>query len=64
MMSIKEQINAILNKKMDRKDFLKHVAVGVVAVMGFGAILRAISARQSQINASGIKKSSGSRDGQ
>lgn len=39
---IKDKLNAILNKKMDRKGFLKHVLFGFVAVMGIGAVLRVL----------------------
>lgn len=39
-MAIKTQVSAILNKKMDRQGFIKHVAVGVVAMTGAGAALR------------------------
>ena len=34
---------------MDRKDFLKHIVIGIVAVMGFGAILRAIASHRSTL---------------
>ena len=39
-MAIKTQVSEILNKKMDRQGFIKHVAVGVVAISGAGAALR------------------------
>lgn len=42
-MAIKTQVSEILNKKMDRQNFLKHVAVGVVAISGAGAALRLIN---------------------
>ncbi len=42
-MAIKAQVNAILNKKMDRQDFIKHVAVGVVALTGAGTALRLLN---------------------
>ena len=45
-MAIKTQVNAILNKKMDRQDFLKHVAMGVVAISGASAALRVFSPTQ------------------
>lgn len=46
-MAIKTQVNAILNKKMDRQDFIKHVAVGVVAISGAGTALRLLTPKQS-----------------
>lgn len=45
-MAIKAQVNAILNKKMDRQDFLKHLALGVVAISGAGAALRLLAPKQ------------------
>ena len=42
-MVVKTEINALLNKKMDRKDFLKRVAVGLVAVTGVAAALRSLT---------------------
>lgn len=43
IMAIKTQFNAILNKKMDRQNFIKHVAVGIVAVSGAGSALKLLS---------------------
>lgn len=45
-MAFRTQLDAVLNKKMDRQDFLKHVAVGVVAVSGAGAALRLLAPKQ------------------
>jgi len=45
-MAIKTQVDAILNKKMDRQDFLKHVAVGMVALSGAGAALRLLAPKE------------------
>ena len=42
-MNIKPQVTAILNKEMDRQDFLKHIAIGVVALTGAGAALRLLA---------------------
>ncbi|OGL22324.1 hypothetical protein A2707_03285 [Candidatus Saccharibacteria bacterium RIFCSPHIGHO2_01_FULL_45_15] len=39
----KNELNTLLTKKMDRKDFLKHVGVGVVAAVGLSSILKAVS---------------------
>lgn len=41
-MALKTELNVLLNKKMDRKDFLRHAAIGVVAVTGLSAILRTV----------------------
>lgn len=42
-MAIKEELNTLLTKKMDRKDFLKHIGIGVVAVTGLSAFLKALA---------------------
>lgn len=39
-MDIKKQLASILDKQMDRKDFLRHVAIGTVALVGGGVLLR------------------------
>ncbi len=43
-MSLKPQLNQLLNKTMDRQDFIKHIAIGVTALSGAGAALRLLSA--------------------
>lgn len=47
-MSIKLQVNEILNKKMDRQNFIKHVAIGAVAISGVGTALRLLAPKQSK----------------
>ncbi len=42
-MALKAQVSTILNKKMDRQDFLKHVAIGIVALTGAGTALRLLA---------------------
>ena len=39
---IKKQINQLLQKEMDRKDFLKHVGVAAIAVVGVPAVLKTL----------------------
>tara|TARA_B100001245_G_scaffold87132_1_gene62865 strand:- start:5636 stop:5842 length:207 start_codon:yes stop_codon:yes gene_type:complete len=50
-MTIKKQVNAILSKKMDRQDFLKHVGIGIVAVSGASTALRLLGAKQENVAA-------------
>ncbi len=47
-MALKTDISTLLNAKMDRKDFLKHVAIGMVAVTGLSTMLRALTPTQQQ----------------
>ncbi|PLS80569.1 hypothetical protein CYG49_04855 [Candidatus Saccharibacteria bacterium] len=42
-------LDGILQKEMDRKDFLKHLAIGAVAATGIGTIIKAV-APQSGFN--------------
>lgn len=37
---IKQQLNTILQKEMDRKSFLKHIGIAAIAVMGVPAVLK------------------------
>ena len=41
-MAIKQDISILLEKKMDRGDFLKHLGVAVVAATGFGTIVKVL----------------------
>lgn len=36
---IKQQTQALLNKEMDRKDFLKHVGIAALLVTGVSAVI-------------------------
>lgn len=40
---MKSEFANLLAKKMDRKDFLKHVGVGIVALTGVSAMLKVMS---------------------
>ena len=53
-MIYKQQVAALLNKKMDRQDFIKSVAIGVVALSGAGAALRMLAAPKQQTQHSSI----------
>ena len=60
-MAIRHDLSALLDKKMDRKDFLKHVGVAVVAVTGVAAIAKTLaqSQQQSLTKTSAATRSSG-----
>lgn len=45
-MAIKTEIDALLGQKMDRKDFLRNVGIGLVAVTGLTTILRTLAPAQ------------------
>lgn len=47
-MDIKQQIDNILNKKMDREGFLKHAGLGLIAVAGATTIGKLLISQPSQ----------------
>lgn len=59
MMAIKSQVDALLNKKMDRGNFIKHVAIGMVALSGIGTALRLLAPQQKQSNSHSADSSYG-----
>lgn len=42
-MSFNQEINDLLNKKMDRQSFIKHLLIVVVSVSGLGFLLRSLN---------------------
>ncbi len=40
---MKNELDKLLQKQMDRKAFLKHVGIGFVAMTGFATLLKALS---------------------
>lgn len=51
-MSFKQDFTAILDKEMDRKDFIKHLGLGLLALTGLSAVLQTL-APQHQRRSSG-----------
>ena len=43
---LKENLNELLTKEMDRKDFLKHIAIAAVAVSGVAGVISALSGKR------------------
>jgi hypothetical protein len=41
--NIKNEIGKLMQKDMDRKDFLKHVGIGFAGIMGITAALKTLS---------------------
>lgn len=46
-MAIKPQVALLLDKKMDRADFLKHVGIGLLALTGVAGVLRSFGVAPS-----------------
>jgi len=42
-MNIQNDMQSLLQKEMDRKDFLKHVGIGFAAIMGITTVLKTVS---------------------
>lgn len=55
------QIHHILQKRMDRKDFLKHVAIGIVALTGVTALIKAFKPQQQPVTGYGASTYGGQR---
>ncbi len=49
MEMFKNRFNNLLNKQMDRQDFIRHVAIGLVALTGFGTALKVLSPSQKKL---------------
>lgn len=44
---MKNDLNMLLEKEMDRREFLRHVGVGLVALTGVAGILKALNGASS-----------------
>lgn len=40
---MKDELNSLLQKKMDRKDFLKHVGIGFITITGVTTVLKSMN---------------------
>lgn len=40
---MKNELNALLEKEMDRREFLRHVGIGLVALTGVSGLLKALN---------------------
>ena len=49
-MELKKRINTVLNKQLSRQDFIKHIAIGAVAVVGGGAVVRAAATKSAGVD--------------
>ena len=49
-MALKEQINVLLNTKMDRQAFIKQIAVGMLAVTGASSVFRVLAPKQEVVS--------------
>ncbi len=42
-MALQEDVQTLLQKEMDRKDFLRHLGIGLASIVGITAVLTTIS---------------------
>lgn len=42
-MNLQSDVQTLLQKKMDRREFIKHVGIGFAALVGVSAVLRTMS---------------------
>lgn len=42
-MNLQSDVQTLLQKKMDRREFIKHVGIGFAALVGVSAVLRSMS---------------------
>ena len=49
-MAANTPINELLQKRMDRKDFLKHVAMGMAILTGTAAVVKMFRPQQEQMS--------------
>lgn len=40
---MKQEVNKLLQKQMDRKAFLKHIGIGFIAITGFATLLKTLN---------------------
>lgn len=62
-MTLQTDIQALMQKKMDRRDFLKHVGIGFVAILGITTILRTMSSLGNNGQKHSVGYSSGAYGG-
>lgn len=43
MNNLQSEVHTLLQKKMDRREFIKHVGIGFAALLGVSAVLRSMS---------------------
>ena len=52
---VNDQLNGLLQKKMDRLTFLKHVGIGFVALTGVGSVVKTLGS----LGTNGVRATNG-----
>ena len=53
-MTIKTQVSKLLDMQMDRREFLKYIGVGILAITGVNAALRYVAPKQQASHNTGL----------
>jgi ethanolamine utilization microcompartment shell protein EutL len=53
-MALKQDIDTLLAKKMDRKDFLKHIGIAVITATGLGAVVKVLAGDENKAKNSAV----------
>lgn len=46
---INQKAQELLNKKMDRRDFLRHVGIGALLLFGLGSIIKTLTTAERNV---------------
>lgn len=57
-MNLQSDVQTLLQKKMDRREFIKHVGIGFAALVGVSAVLRTMSSMGNKQQSLGYGSSS------
>lgn len=62
-MNIQEDVQSLLQKEMNRKEFIKHVGIGFAAIVGLTTVLKTINSLSGNAKKQTLGYSSGSYGG-
>ena len=57
-MGMQKQFDEILQKRMDRKDFLKHVGIGFAVLTGVAGLVKTLNPQSQQAKTAGKQSAS------
>ena len=59
---MREQIDTLFSKEMDRKQFLVHMGAGLMAVIGVSGLIKALTRGNERVGGYGSSSYGGSRE--
>jgi len=63
-MDLRSDVETLMQKEMDRKDFIKHVGIGFAAILGITTVLKAVNSLSGNGQKQTVGYSSGVYGGQ